>query len=1110
MLCGVGLAQQFRISSITNGEMVIEYPPSFDGAYLFVNASSNLMGGTWEAVDYTQVELMEVAGSGEIQNDSSSAGSIWNSAMEGDHGFFRISAISFVDTDGDGVDNVTEYGAGTNPFINDAPQIQLPDDDGDPRPVPGSVNSAPGDWNAPPQTVFRSNNGLYKEINNRILALTGTKGSFTAESTIAELGAWIESMCGTWRASDWLFDNGTHPIVDNGSFYRTETNGFTWVGKENIYALAFYPYDGSEEFYNHLVQSDPADPAGLARFPDGTPVLINGDNPWTEAKIRACLPHLITVRCRLQRGVYEGTWPSLVCVGYDETDTNALAKGETQYNADALQPFSGKDPNAVAYYDYRWKWQYDDWYLEKVSDASYNTRYTFLSNLTDDGFGITTHRGYYGLIGPHDWTDSGQWDKYTLQPSLPEGLQVDVINQTFTCVDGDAAWIFAGDANYGYWRTPPDVEDLPPYPFYQASALNRVGFMGYAKKVLSTLSPPHVSEYSTLIMDCDRDGRITESNDWNRVDQNHPFRFWVNEDGSSAAYPEADLEDFFPAQIHWPDGEGMSNLTFKLSANVDMDYIPTSMMTNNTDAYLTELNTAATLAGNITTLSSGMQTAQTFNENDIVLLAANEANTNAQIYMHILQDGVEIEIATNYFSFSLVESMYRIKNLRSGGINSTNQPANWPDELTNGRDFVFVHGYNVTEAAGREWNKTIFKRLWHSGSNARYHAVLWDGTPPAGGDKKHYHNAVVNAFATAPALAAYLNGLSEPIVAAHSLGNMVASSAICDHGANVSQYYMLDAAVAKEAYGDTAPNEEMIPDGSFIYNQDEGMFSLIGYKWQEYPPETWASEWYRLFDSSDARSRLTWRHRFADLQQKTDAFNFYSSSEEVLRVDTGYTSLISGFIDGNFKLYAFQLQELYKGKNDWFAIAAGGGSDPYLGWGFTTESDTHIISTPLLDIDFWPRSPRFHHEQLDTAAANVSVRSTFREKLKTDPVFRPEPEILFSDEAEFFAGATVGTCGFTFNYDLPNATVNIANVSVRDYLLAKAFPSRTGPLGSRGNSMWPPTTANFDMSSEYMTNPAGWPHKEDNIAKWWHSDIRDVPYVHNYSFFDTITAQERN
>ncbi len=51
-------------------------------------------------------------------------------------------------------------------------------------------------------------------------------------------------------------------------------------------------------------------------------------------------------------------------------------------------------------------------------------------------------------------------------------------------------------------------------------------------------------------MDFDRDGTIG-TNDVNRFDQSHPFRFWTNEDGNSNALAEVDLEDFFPAQIKW-------------------------------------------------------------------------------------------------------------------------------------------------------------------------------------------------------------------------------------------------------------------------------------------------------------------------------------------------------------------------------------------------------------------------------------------------------------------------------------------------------------------------------------------------------------------------------
>ncbi len=52
------MGQQFRISENEDGSIRIEYPPSFDGAYLFVEATTNLADQAWETVDYTQVELV--------------------------------------------------------------------------------------------------------------------------------------------------------------------------------------------------------------------------------------------------------------------------------------------------------------------------------------------------------------------------------------------------------------------------------------------------------------------------------------------------------------------------------------------------------------------------------------------------------------------------------------------------------------------------------------------------------------------------------------------------------------------------------------------------------------------------------------------------------------------------------------------------------------------------------------------------------------------------------------------------------------------------------------------------------------------------------------------
>jgi len=177
--CAV-FARQFRISQYDGESLTIEYPPCFDGAYLFVEKNTNLLSGVWEVLDYMQVDLVagapamyyppvtnapdETSGSqeeipcvmtseyiealanGEIENDQWSADSVWNATQDGVKGFFRIFGLSFEDSDGDGVDNVTEYGRGTNPYTNDDPAVMLLPDHGDPKPVPGSINSTPGDW----------------------------------------------------------------------------------------------------------------------------------------------------------------------------------------------------------------------------------------------------------------------------------------------------------------------------------------------------------------------------------------------------------------------------------------------------------------------------------------------------------------------------------------------------------------------------------------------------------------------------------------------------------------------------------------------------------------------------------------------------------------------------------------------------------------------------------------------------------------------------------------------------------------------------------------------------------------------------------------------------
>lgn len=119
------MAQQFRISEYDGDSVTIEYPPSFDGAYLFIEQSSNLTGQVWETVDYAQINLVEGApvtysaplaspasegtatnesaeipyvmtpeylqavANGEIENDAWTASSVWQTVKDGACGFRR-------------------------------------------------------------------------------------------------------------------------------------------------------------------------------------------------------------------------------------------------------------------------------------------------------------------------------------------------------------------------------------------------------------------------------------------------------------------------------------------------------------------------------------------------------------------------------------------------------------------------------------------------------------------------------------------------------------------------------------------------------------------------------------------------------------------------------------------------------------------------------------------------------------------------------------------------------------------------------------------------------------------------------------------------------------
>jgi len=403
-----------------------------------------------------------------------------------------------------------------------------------------------------------------------------------------------------------------------------------------------------------------------------------------------------------------------------------------------------------------------------------------------------------------------------------------------------------------------------------------------------------------------------------------------------------------------------------------------------------------------------------------------------------------------------VENMYRWINLRgvAGGSETRatdiGTPANNPDTLSNGKSFVFVHGYSVNEEEARWWNAEMFKRLYWAGSRAKYYAVTWFGNDSEidywfGSKTPDYHKNVVHALDTASALANNLNNQigGNITLAAHSLGNVLSSAAIARHGANVSKYFMADGAVAIEAF-----------DGSSSL-QNANMWYT---SWDSYAEWLWCSEWHTNFSSGDGRHSMTWRDYFGSAA--SNAYNFYSSGEDVLKThphgtDPGLWCYFSGE-------YAWCLQEKRKGLN--WILEIGGST--YGGWGFNGY--------------YWDENSQTY------------IAPTNQSAISSHPFFIPGGD---SEITTLYVPADTNQTdvGSQFATDHLN------------FLLASFVPSRTLPVGANQMVNWP-GTRNFNMNTvgdEGFQN--GWPEGRVNSDlgnRWLHSDLRAIAYRYVYKLFE--------
>ena len=456
-----------------------------------------------------------------------------------------------------------------------------------------------------------------------------------------------------------------------------------------------------------------------------------------------------------------------------------------------------------------------------------------------------------------------------------------------------------------------------------------------------------------------------------------------------------------------------------------------------------------------------------------------DAPEGMRLLLHLLDEEEDEEEVITLASLDVrchdVEAFYGVLDLTDGS--RLQEPL-----LQTGTDTAvfFVHGYNVDRSAAEVWFQEIFKRLWQSGMNARFYGVTWDGDAwESISDASllqpiklpNYYVNVENAFASAEPFAEALRKTTgRKVVMAHSLGNMVVSSAIQDHGALVDVYFMLNSAVPAEAYDTDVPTCDFttkdVPEG------------LIHVDWRDYPPKSYAALWYRHFlphegfvpnEADEARAQLTWKGRFKDVIKNRDVevYNYYSagsgseSGDEVLELSPSTPSPITGMLD-SLGRYAWHKQEAYKGR----VVKTVGiimMNTKIMGWGFEKDREGGLPEPE--DVFTLPD-----------------------ETLRTNPLFLHNPPLIFGADAS-------------------------AILAQRDHLLAQGIPALSQATGRV--EITPISREDQYDLQRYMANTTfkgvqrGGASGRDSTARWLHSDIKDLAYPLSQAFFHRVITQGR-
>ena len=404
----------------------------------------------------------------------------------------------------------------------------------------------------------------------------------------------------------------------------------------------------------------------------------------------------------------------------------------------------------------------------------------------------------------------------------------------------------------------------------------------------------------------------------------------------------------------------------------------------------------------------------------------------------------------------------------SGGIPTRLDTPDLPEDAHGPGTVVFVHGYNMEDDFEAPlWAENVFKKLWWAGLDVGFVAAQWRGNegqiplslPLVGYVTPNYYGNVRNAFATASALKSAMDGIQGPKwFIAHSLGNMLVSAAIQDHEMPHERFFMLNAAVAMEAY-----------DPTFGISQ-ESHDNMTPVAWTNYVDTVRATHWFELFPEGDGRRLLTWKGRFSNV---TNIVNFYSTQEDVVCNGDG-TPVPYG------RLYAWYNQEYRKGS--WAMML----HEYECGWEFNPYHDT--VTGSWVGNDY----VEHRHRMSPQDAANLTG-----ETLRQHPFFLD------------FANPEIHTSS--------NGLIVASNYLYRAEMLAYAIPSESYAVGANplpGRTPMTPQSPpnglyyNHDMATLFTSGigdlPSNGEDSSDKHRDWQHSTFVQRSYKRVNQLFKEI------